>query len=151
MTTVARRPLLNHVSADGTLPGFMPVAIAWHTCPCVVPLVPFYACSLNAFVVVFARGLDLAPGGRKKREEQVTLRELQKRVSGNAQDYEEVMRKAKRQSSTTGAVPVSQPSSTPGSKRASAHCPTVPSTPGTVPPTPGAPGEGCRYAPASLQ
>lgn len=95
------------------------------------------ACSLNAFVVVFARGLDLAPGGRKKREEQVTLRELQKRVSGNAQDYEEVIRKAKRQSSTTGAVPVSQPSSTPGSKRASAHCPTVPPTPGTMPPTPG--------------
>ena len=117
----------------------------------VMPPVLFDVCSLNAFVVVFARGLDLAPGGRKKREEQVTLRELHKRVSGNAQDYEEVMRKAKRQSSTTGAVPVSQPSSTPGSKRASTHCPTVPSTPGTVPPTPGAPGRGCWHAPASLQ
>lgn len=87
-------------------------------------------CSLNAFVVVFARGLDLAPGGRKKHEEPVTLRELQKRVSGNAQDYEEVIRKAKRQSSTGGAPPTgSAPTSVPGSKRASQ---THGGTPGTL-------------------
>lgn len=84
-------------------------------------------CSLNAFVVVFARGLELAPGGRKKPEEKVTLRELQKRVSGNAQDFEEVIKRAKRQSSSTGTAP----SSVPSSKRASAHNGnTVPSTPG---------------------
>lgn len=28
----------------------------------------FYQYSLNAFVTVFSRGLDLAPGGRKKKE-----------------------------------------------------------------------------------
>jgi hypothetical protein len=96
-------------------------------CPCLSAALR----SLNAFVVVFARGLDLAPGGRKK-QEAVTLRELQKRVSGNAQDYDEVIRKAKRQSSTGGAPPIgSVPPSVPGSKRGSATgCP-VPSTPGT--------------------
>lgn len=98
---------------------------------CSSPAVP----SLNAFVVVYARGLDLAPGGRKKREQQVTLRELQKRVSGNAQDYEEVIKKAKRQSSTTGtapasSVPPSVPPSIPGSKRGSTTGNTVPPTPG---------------------
>lgn len=84
-------------------------------------------------MVVFARGLDLAPGGRKK-QETVTLRELQKRASGNAQDYDEVIRKAKRQSSTGGAPPIgSVPPSVPGSKRGSVTgCP--------VPPTPGTPG-----------
>lgn len=90
----------------------------------------FAACSLNAFVVVFARGLDLAPGGCKKREEAVTLRELQKRVSGNAQDFDEVIKRAKRHSSSTGAAPGSVPSS----KRASAH------NSGPVPSTPGAGG-----------
>lgn len=79
--------------------------------------------SLNAFVVVFARGLDLAPGGRKKQEEHVTLRELQKRVSGNAQGYEQVIRKAKRQSSTCSSrgpvTPGSAAPSTPSSKRGS--------------------------------
>jgi len=34
---------------------------------------------------------------------QVTLRQLQKRLSGNAADFDEVIRKAKRQSSTTGS------------------------------------------------
>jgi hypothetical protein len=29
----------------------------------------FYAFSLNAFVTVFARGLDLAPGGRRKKQD----------------------------------------------------------------------------------
>jgi hypothetical protein len=96
------------------------------------------SCSLNAFVVVFARGLDLAPGSRKKRQEPVSLRELQKRVSGNAQDYEEVIKRAKRQSSTGGMPPGSSPGSKPTSKRASATGGyTVPPTPGTVPPTPG--------------
>lgn len=96
------------------------------------------SCSLNAFVVVFARGLDLAPGGRKKRQEPVSLRELQKRVSGNAQDYEEVIKRAKRQSSTGGMPPGSSPGSKPTSKRASATGGyTAPPTPGTVPPTPG--------------
>jgi hypothetical protein len=82
-------------------------------------------------VVVFARGLDLAPGARKK-QEAVTLRELQKRVSGNAQDYDEVIRKAKRQSSTGGAPLIgSFPPSVPGSKRGSVTGCLVPSTPGT--------------------
>eukprot|EP00878_Enallax_costatus_P012531 GHUV01013087.1.p1 GENE.GHUV01013087.1~~GHUV01013087.1.p1 ORF type:complete len:2750 (+),score=1040.15 GHUV01013087.1:633-8882(+) len=61
----------------------------------------FYQYSLNAFVTVFSRGLDLAPGGPKKKET-VTLRQLQKRVSGNAEDFNEVIKKAKRQSSNTG-------------------------------------------------
>jgi dynein heavy chain len=98
--------------------------------------------SLGAFVEVFSRGLDSAPGGHKKREEEehVTLRQLQKRVSGNAQDYEEVIRRAKRQSSMGGGP---APSSQSSSKRVSAHGSgaTVPHTPtggNTVPPTPGA-------------
>lgn len=61
----------------------------------------FYQYSLNAFVTVFSRGLDLAPGGPKKKEN-VTLRQLQKRVSGNAEDFNEVIKKAKRQSSNAG-------------------------------------------------
>lgn len=59
----------------------------------------------------------------------MTLRQLQKRVSGNAQDYEEVIKRAKRQSSSTGALPSSQPSS----KRVSAH------NSGSVLPSPGMP------------
>lgn len=54
------------------------------------------------------------------------MRELQKRVSGNAQDFEEVIRKAKRQSSTCSGrgpeTPGSAAPSTPGSKRASQTC-----------------------------
>lgn len=61
----------------------------------------FYQYSLNAFVSVFLRGLDLAPGGPKKKEH-VTLRQLQKRLSGNAGDFDEVIKKAKRQSSNAG-------------------------------------------------
>jgi hypothetical protein len=38
--------------------------------------------SLNAFVTVFGRGLDLAPGGRRKKKgANVTLRQLSRRVS----------------------------------------------------------------------
>lgn len=87
---------------------------------CVCVAGPLCSCSLNAFVVVFARGLDQAPGGRKKRGDKVTLRELQKRVSGSAQDFDEVIKKAKRQSSSTGAAPASASGSVPSSKRASA-------------------------------
>eukprot|EP00882_Tetradesmus_deserticola_P024604 GHRQ01026903.1.p1 GENE.GHRQ01026903.1~~GHRQ01026903.1.p1 ORF type:complete len:122 (-),score=27.43 GHRQ01026903.1:37-402(-) len=61
----------------------------------------FYQYSLNALVSVFSRGLDLAPGGRKKKE-QVTLRQLQKRLSGNPGDFDDVIRKARRQSSNAG-------------------------------------------------
>jgi dynein heavy chain len=61
----------------------------------------FYQYSLNAFVMVFSRGLDLAPDGPKKNEH-VTLRQLQKRLSGNAGDFDEVIKKAKRQSSNAG-------------------------------------------------
>eukprot|EP00879_Flechtneria_rotunda_P021343 GHRR01022494.1.p1 GENE.GHRR01022494.1~~GHRR01022494.1.p1 ORF type:complete len:925 (+),score=321.59 GHRR01022494.1:1101-3875(+) len=60
----------------------------------------FYQYSLNAFVTVFSRGIDQAPGSCRK-QEQVTLRQLQKRLSGNAADFEEVIKKAKRQSSNT--------------------------------------------------
>lgn len=61
----------------------------------------FYQYSLNAFVTVFSRGLDLAPGGPKKKEN-MTLRQLQKRLSGAAGDYEEVIKKARGQSSNAG-------------------------------------------------
>ena len=61
----------------------------------------FYQYSLNAFVTVFARGLDHAPGGRKKKEE-VSLQQLARRLSGNARDYDEVMAMARRTSSMTG-------------------------------------------------
>jgi dynein heavy chain len=61
----------------------------------------FYQYSLNAFVNVFARGLDQAPGGRKKKEE-VSLQQLARRLSGNARDYDEVMAMARRTSSMTG-------------------------------------------------
>ena len=41
----------------------------------------FYAFSLNAFVTVFARGIDLAPGG-KKRKIKLSFRTVAKRVMG---------------------------------------------------------------------
>jgi dynein heavy chain len=41
----------------------------------------FYAFSLNAFVTVFARGIDLAPGG-KKRKVKLSFRTVAKRVMG---------------------------------------------------------------------
>jgi len=41
----------------------------------------FYAFSLNAFVTVFARGIDLAPGG-KKRAVKLSFRTVAKRVMG---------------------------------------------------------------------
>ena len=41
----------------------------------------FYQFSLNAFVTVFSRGLDLAPGGRKKKQPKMTLRQLSRRIS----------------------------------------------------------------------
>jgi len=41
----------------------------------------FYAFSLNAFVTVFARGIDLAPGG-KKRAAKLSFRTVAKRVMG---------------------------------------------------------------------
>ena len=40
-----------------------------------------YAFSLNAFVTVFARGIDLAPGG-KKRKIKLSFRTVAKRVMG---------------------------------------------------------------------
>ena len=61
----------------------------------------FYQYSLTAFVSVYCRGLDAAPGGRHKRKKDVTLGQLQARVSGSAADYDEVIKRAKRQSSTT--------------------------------------------------
>lgn len=62
----------------------------------------FYQFSLNAFVTVFSRGLDLAPGGRKKKK-QITLRQLSRRLSNTqAKDFTEVMQMARRSSSSTG-------------------------------------------------
>lgn len=61
----------------------------------------FYQYSLNAFVTVFSRGLDLAPGGRKKKKPQMTLRQLSRRLSNTqAKDFTEVMQMARRQSTS---------------------------------------------------
>lgn len=62
----------------------------------------FYQFSLNAFVIVFARGLDLAPGGRAKKEH-VSFRQLAKRVTDSTgKDFSEVMQMARRTTSQTG-------------------------------------------------
>lgn len=65
----------------------------------------FYQFSLGAFVTVFCRGLDHAPGAAgRKGGPSVTLRQLQKRVSGEAPDFDKVMKKAKRRVSATQAA-----------------------------------------------
>lgn len=62
------------------------------------PTLTFFQFSLNAFVTVFSRGLDHAPGGRKsKRAAQqaaaaVTLRQLSRRLSNTQpKDFQEVI------------------------------------------------------------
>lgn len=41
----------------------------------------FYQFSLNAFVTVFSRGLDLAPGGRRKKED-MSLKQVREQSAG---------------------------------------------------------------------
>ncbi|KAJ9515913.1 hypothetical protein QJQ45_016901, partial [Haematococcus lacustris] len=66
----------------------------------------FYQYSLNAFVTVYSRGLDLAPGGRRKKAPPpVTLRQLSHRLSNTqAKDFVEVIAAARRQSSRQGSM-----------------------------------------------
>jgi dynein heavy chain len=72
----------------------------------------FYQYSLNAFVVVFSRGLERAPGGRKKKDK-TTLAELARRITGEAAPFEQVMEMARRSSHASAA------GSKAGSKRGS--------------------------------
>jgi hypothetical protein len=72
----------------------------------------FYQYSLNAFVVVFSRGLERATGGRKKKDK-TTLAELARRVTGEAAPFEQVMEMARRSSNASAA------GSKAGSKRGS--------------------------------
>lgn len=66
----------------------------------------FYQFSLNAFVMVFSRGLDLAPGGRRKKNKNMTLRQLSRRISNTqAKDFAEVIKEARRASSASGGAP----------------------------------------------
>ncbi|CAD7704939.1 unnamed protein product [Ostreobium quekettii] len=59
----------------------------------------FYQFSLNAFVTVFARGIDLTPGGKKKgKPELVTYESIQRRLTGEAKDFEEVREMMRRSS-----------------------------------------------------
>eukprot|EP00891_Asterochloris_glomerata_P001316 jgi/Astpho2/1316/Aster-06188 len=76
----------------------------------------FYQYSLNAFVTVFSRAIDIAPGGRKQKAPKVTLEQLTRRVTGEPKDFQEVMEMARRSSqgggrtSTAGAAAsMSQP------------------------------------------
>ena len=57
-----------------------------------------YQFSLNAFVVVFSRGIDLTPGGRRKKDPRTSmnLRQLSKRLSGNSVDHEVAMDMARK-------------------------------------------------------
>ncbi|MEW5298846.1 MAG: hypothetical protein WDW36_001923 [Sanguina aurantia] len=62
----------------------------------------FYQFSLNAFVLVFSRGLDQAPGGRRKKK-MVTMRQLSRRITDSKPlDFGEVMQMARRSSGTGG-------------------------------------------------
>jgi len=58
----------------------------------------FYQFSLNAFVTVFGRGLDLAPGGRKKKKlgGGMSFRSIVKRATGEAKDFASVVIAAKK-------------------------------------------------------
>ncbi|KAK9817742.1 hypothetical protein WJX72_001478 [[Myrmecia] bisecta] len=59
----------------------------------------FYQYSLNAFVTVFARAIDFAPGGRKKKKSPTpTLAQMARRVTGESKKFEEVMEMARRSS-----------------------------------------------------
>lgn len=63
----------------------------------------FYQYSLNAFVTVFSRGLDLAPGGLNKKKRNITLRQLSHRLSDTQpKDFAEVMQMARRSSNSSG-------------------------------------------------
>ncbi|DBA86689.1 TPA: Dynein alpha chain, flagellar outer arm [Trebouxia sp. C0004] len=56
----------------------------------------FYQYSLNAFVTVFSRAIDVAPGGRRKPVPKVTITELNRRLTGEPKDFQEVMEQARR-------------------------------------------------------
>lgn len=95
----------------------------------------FYQFSLNAFVTVFSRGIDNTPGGRKKKGEQkeMTMEKLQRRMSSQAGDFEEVMEMARRSSegiqrkSSMGSRRQSQASGRESEAGAqAAHEPTIP-------------------------
>ncbi|GBF93145.1 dynein alpha flagellar outer arm [Raphidocelis subcapitata] len=77
----------------------------------------FYQFSLNAFVTVYGRGLDTAPGGKRKQARtgarggssapdssanDGALRNLQRRVTGDRREFAEVMAMARRTSSQSG-------------------------------------------------
>ncbi|KIY98975.1 dynein heavy chain, partial [Monoraphidium neglectum] len=72
----------------------------------------FYQFSLNAFVTVYGRGLDNAPGGRRKpaaaaaQPNEGVLPQMQRRVTGDRREFAEVMAMARRTSSQTGTSPV---------------------------------------------
>lgn len=76
----------------------------------------FYQFSLNSFVTVFARGIDLTPGGRKKAVVCAPneMQNLQRRTSGTAEDFEKVMKVARR--SSIGVSRVSRRGSTTGNR-----------------------------------
>lgn len=73
----------------------------------------FYQFSLNAFVVVFGRGLDLAPGGRKKKDK-TSFRSVLKKVSSDkVKDFDATIAEAEQ------AVARSRPASAAGTPKAS--------------------------------
>lgn len=82
----------------------------------------FYQFSLNNFVSVFSRGIDVASGGRKKvsPSDPNALQKLQRRMTNQPEDFEEVVKQARR--SSVGSVRISRQSSR-GGRLASSNAP----------------------------
>lgn len=76
----------------------------------------FYQFSLNSFVAVFSRGIDQTPGGKKKKQipDPNALQKLQRRVTGSPDDFEGVIRSARR--SSMGSMGMSRRGSVMGRK-----------------------------------